>query len=168
MALEEVTGNLADFGGNFDSTIGLRIVFRPNGAAVAATTLFYTKPVIVDEFTGGGAWTAHLQSTDALWQIVGDDVFYIVTVERLESDGDYFPVDHTGWQLKVPPGGGKFAALVRAPTNPAQMWVGPAKAIPQGQTGWDQPVQALLPSAYTSWYKTNALPGEPNYFEWVI
>ncbi len=165
MALENVHGTLADFKGQFDNTIGLRIVFRPNGAAVGAGGIFYSKPVIVDTFSSDGSWSAQLQSTAALWQVVGDDVFYIVTIERLESDGDYFPVDHTGWKLRVPPGGGVFAALVEAPTNPAQMWVGPGK---RPDSNNDEPVQPMIPSRYTAWYRTNTVPGLglANYFEW--
>lgn len=45
------------------------------------------------------------------------------------------------------------------------MWVGPALAAAEGAPGWDETAQKLRPSTYTAWYKTNALPGELNYFE---
>ena len=167
MALAHVTGTLKDFGGDLDLSIGPRIVFRPNGAAVGGGGLFFSRPIIVDTFDAGGAWGVDLESTDALWAITGGDVWYDVTVDRLISGADYAPWDHPGWRLKVPPGGGVFSALVIAPTNPAQMWVGPAVAAAQGLPGWNVPVQSLVPSAYTAWYKTNALPGEQNYFEWT-
>ena len=41
---------------------------------------------------------------------------------------------------------------MRAPTNPRQIWFGP-----------EPPAD---PTQYTGWYDTDALPGEPNYFEW--
>lgn len=165
MALEKVYGTLNDFAGHFDSTIGLRIVFRPNGAAVGGGGVHYAKPVIHDAFDANGYWEAYVEGTHALWQVVGDDVFYIVTIERLESDGDYFPVDHTGWLLRVPPGGGAFAALIEAPTNPAQMWVGPGK---NPRSNDDEPVQPMVASQYTAWYRNNTVPGLGlySYFEW--
>ncbi|MDI9889988.1 hypothetical protein [Microbacterium sp. IEGM 1404] len=166
MTLETVTGTLRDFGGGLDLSISPRLVFRPNGAAVGAGGIFFSRPIVVDTFGAGGTWTVQLEGTDALWNIAGMDVWYDVTVDRKVAGADYAPWDHPGWRLKVPPGGGVFSALVSAPTNPAQIWVGPARAIPQGAPGWDTPVQHLKPSTYTGWYKTNALPAEPNYFEW--
>jgi hypothetical protein len=166
MPTAHVSGKLTDFGGGLDLSIGPRIVFRPNGAAVGGGSIFFSKPIIVDTFGGGGTWGVDLETTDGLWNVTGNDVWYDVTVDRLVSGADYAPWDHPGWQLKVPSGGGEFSALVIAPTNPAQMWIGPAVAAPQGVPGWDVPVQSLRPSAYTGWFKTNALPGEPNLFEW--
>ncbi|MCT2085027.1 hypothetical protein M3D75_02755 [Microbacterium enclense] len=166
MALATVTGTLRDFGGELDTSISPRIVFRPNGAAVGGGGLLFSRPVIVDTFGGGGAWSVQLESTDALWNVTGGDVWYDVTVDRLTSGADWAPWDHPGSRLKVPPAGGVFSALVTAPTNPAQMWVGPAVTAAQCAPGWNVPTQTLHPSAYTAWYKTNALPGELNYFEW--
>ena len=79
-------------------------------------------------------------------------MFYIVTLERTPPGGVGFPTDKPGWTLRTPPGGGEFAALVRAPSNPAQVWFGPEP--PSDPTQW------------TGWVKTDALPGEINYFEW--
>ena len=176
MALEPVTFYLSDFAGNPGLELRPRVVFRPNGLAAGGNKLYFPKPEVVDTFATDGPTTVHLESTDALWHVTGGDAWYDVTVERLvstyttsfgaQATADYAPWSYPGWQLKVPPGGGELAALVIAPTNPAQMWTGPARAIPQGTAGWDVPVQDLKPSDYTSWYKTNALPGEQNYFEW--
>lgn len=175
MALETVTFKLSDFAGNPGLELRLRVVFTPNGAAVGANRLFYSRPVVVDTFQADGSGSVQLEGTDALWLIDGSDVWYDVAVEReagtytTTSGGvaiaDYVPWDYPGWRLKVPPGGGELAALVVAPTNPAQMWVGPGKN-PASEN--DEPVQHLLPSAYTSWYRTNTVPGFdlPNYFEW--
>lgn len=177
MALEPITFKLSDFAGNPGLDLRPRVVFRPNGLAAGGDKLFYSAPVVVDQFAPDGSATAHLESTDALWLITGADAAYDVTVERrvatyttadgAQATADYAPWDYPGWRLKVPPGGGSLPALVIAPTNPAQMWVGPARAESQGAPGWDVPVQTLTPSTYTAWYKTNALPGETNYFEWT-
>lgn len=156
-----ITGRLSDFAGDPGLEVHPRIVFRPNGAAVGGDVLLYSRPVIVDTFGPDGSFSVDLKSTDELWHVTGDDVWYDVTIDRLLAGADYMPWDHPGWRLKVPPGGGLFSALVVAPTNPAQMWVGPA-VTPESNI----PAQSLLPSAYTAWYKTNALPGAPNYFEW--
>lgn len=166
MTLETVTGRLSDFAGDPGLDVHPRIVFAPNGAAIGSDALFYGRPIVVDAFDSEGRFTVQLEGTDAIWHTTGGDVWYDVTVDRLVSGADYMPWDHPGWKLKVPAGGGVFSALVTAPTNPAQMWVGPARAVPQGASGWNVPLQSLMPSAYTAWYKTNALPGEPNYFEW--
>lgn len=165
MALAHVSGTLRDFGGDLDLSIGPRIVFRPNGAAVGGGGLFFSRPIVVDTFGAGGTWGVDLESTDALWNVTGGDVWYDVTVDRLLSGSDYAPWDHPGWRLKVPPGGGVFSALVIAPTNPAQMWIGPGKN-PSSDT--DEPVQSLLPSAYTAWYRTNTVPGLglKSIFQW--
>lgn len=152
MATVPVTGTLSDFGGDLDESIEPRIVFRPNGAAVGASGLFHSRPIVVDTFGPGGTWTANLEPTDGLWHVTGSDVFYIVTVERLVGGADYFPWDNTGWMLRVPVDGGDFAALVRAPTNPRQIWFGP-----------EPPAD---PSKWTGWYDTDADPGGINYYEW--
>ncbi|QLD10877.1 hypothetical protein [Microbacterium oleivorans] len=161
-----ITGRLSDFQGNPGLEVHPRIVFRPSGAAVGGTSLFYSRPVIVDTFGPDGSFSVELQSTDELWHIAGDDVWYEVTIDRLVAGADYMPWDHPGWRLKVPAGGGLFSALVVAPTNPAQVWFGPGKRpwMPEG----DEPTQALVPSAYTGWYRTNTVPdrGLDNYFEW--
>lgn len=159
-----VTGRLSDFQGNPGLELHPRLVFRPSGAAVGGGTLFYSRPAIVETFGPNGEFSVELKSTDELWHVTGQDVWYEVTVDRLVSGADFEPWDYPGWRLKVPPGGGVFSALVTAPTNPAQMWVGPGR-YPDRASG-DEPVQHLIPSAYTAWYRTNSAPGLPNYFEW--
>lgn len=154
MALATITGRLSDFAGNPGLEVAPRIIFAPNGAAAGGTTLFYSRPVIVDTFAPDGSWTVQLEETDALWRVAGGDVWYDVTVDRLVSGVDREPWDHPGWSLRVPPGGGQFASLVTAPANPAQIWYGP-----------EAPSN---PSMWTGWYDTDADPslGVPNLFEW--
>lgn len=159
-----ITGRLSDFQGNPGLEVFPRIVFRPSGAAVGGSSLFYSRPVIVDTFGSDGSFSVELQSTDELWHVSGDDVWYEVTVDRLVAGADYMPWDHPGWRLKVPEEGGLFSALVTAPTNPAQMWVGPGK-YPELEAG-DEPAQTLVPSTYTAWLKTNAGPTAKNYYQW--
>lgn len=165
MALETITGTLRDFGGELDLSIAPRLVFRPNGAAVGGGGMFFARPIVVDTFGPGGSWSVQLEGTDALWSVTGGDVWYEVTVDRLIAGADYAPWDHPGWQLKVPPGGGVFSALVIAPTNPAQIWIGPGK---NPMSNVDEPVQKLRPSTYTAWYRTNTVPdrGLMSLFEW--
>lgn len=176
MALEPITFKLSDFAGNPGLELRPRVVFRPNGLAAGGDKLFYSGPVVVDQFASDGSATAHLEGTDDLWHVTGSDAWYDVTVDRLvstytttfgaQATADYAPWDYPGWVLKVPPGGGALAALVVAPTNPAQVWFGPGKR-PWLADG-DEPVQSLRPSAYTGWYRTNTVPdqGLDNYFEW--
>lgn len=164
MALETVAGFLSDFGGDLDLSVHPRIVFKPNGAAVGGNTLFFGKPVLVTAFSGAGAWTTQLQSTDEMFRVTGEDVWYDVWIERLigtvpvagmtASNADYTPWDDTRWKLRVPPGGGQFASMVSAPSNPAQIWF--------------EPEPPTDPSPRTGWYDTDAdpAPGVPNYFEW--
>lgn len=175
MALEPIKFKLSDFAGNPGLELRPRVVFRPNGLAAGGDKLFYSAPVVVDQFAPDGSATAHLEGTDALWLITGADAWYDVTVERrvatyttvdgVQATADYAPWDYPGWILKVPPGGGDLAALVRAPTNPAQVWVGPGK---RPWSDHDEPVQTLLPSTYTGWWRSNTVPdmGLRTYFEW--
>lgn len=163
--MAKVIGRLSDFQGNPGLEVYPRVVFRPNGAAVGGSSLFYSRPVVVDHFDQDGWFEVDLQPTDDIWHVTGDDVCYDVTIDRLVGGADYTPWDHPGWRLKVPAEGGRFAALVIAPTNPAQMWVGPGKR-PHLEVG-DEPMQTLLPSSYTAWYRTNtANPSLSSYFEW--
>lgn len=175
MALATITFKLRDFAGGPGLEVRPRVVFRPNGAAVGGDSLFFGKPVVVDSFDADGGASVQLEETDAIWGVTGEDVWYDVTVDRrvvtyLTAAGDqatvdYAPWDHPGWRLKVPIGGGALAALVIAPTNPAQVWVGP------GKRPWsddDEPEQALYPSTYTGWWRSNTVPnlGLRSYFEW--
>lgn len=175
MALENVTFKLSDFAGRPGLEVRPRVVFRPNGAAVGGDSLYFGRPVIVDQFEDDGSATVQLESTDAIWGVTGSDVWYDVTIDRrvatyVTTEGeqatvDYAPWDHPGWRLKVPIGGGALAALVTAPTNPAQVWVGPGK---RPWSDEDEPVQSLLPSSFTGWWRNNTVPdmGLRSYFEW--
>ncbi|WZH36226.1 MAG: hypothetical protein PIR02_15880 [Microbacterium enclense] len=175
MALETVTFKLEDFAGKPRPDLHLRVLFIPNGAAIGGDTLFISPPIVVDTFQDDGSGEVELQDTHSLWLITGEDVWYDVRVERFagtystafggQAIADYIPWDYPGWELRVPPGGGELAALVRAPTNPAQIFVGPGRSPGSND---DEPVQVLLPSTYTGWYRTNTLPieGVRNYFEW--
>lgn len=162
-----VIGQLEDFGSQLDKSTKPRILFIPSGPAVSNTRTFFGKPIIVDHFSGTNTWTADLVPTDNLTGIDGEDVFYRVRIERQVSGADYMPWDDTEWKLYVPDAGGEFSKLVRARTNPAQIHIGPAVAAAEGTPGWDRPATLRGdPNRFTGWIKTNALPGEPNYFEW--
>jgi hypothetical protein len=175
MALEKVTFRLSDFGGKARPELNLRVLFVPSGAAVGGSTLFFSAPVVVDQFDSNGKGEVELESTDSLWHITGNDVWYDVRVERFagtyttafggQAIADYRPWDFPGWELRVPKGGGDLSALVRAPTNPAQVFVGPGRNPGSNE---DEPLQVLQSSTYTGWYRTNTLPipGNKSYFEW--
>lgn len=161
--MAEVIGLLEDFGSDLDKATNPRILFIPSGPAVSNTRMFYGKPIIVDSFSATNTWSVDLVPTDNLTGISGADVFYLVRVERQLAGADYTPWDDTGWKLYVPSEGGEFSKLVRARTNPAQIHVGPA-TTPFS----DEPAATLIPNVYTGWIKTNALPEDMNYYEWVI
>lgn len=152
MALVPVSGTFRDVSGGIDPAEHLRLVFQLNGAAIGASGIVHASPHYVDEFTGpAGEWSTEIEATETLWRTTGGDVFYRVSIERTVRGAAGFPTDLPGWTLRVPPGGGEFARLVKAPANPSQNWIGP-----------EPPAD---PSQWTGWINTQALPGEPNYFK---
>lgn len=115
-----ITGALSDFGINPFPELQPRLIFTASGPAVSSSRLFATKPVIVDVASGSGSFTVDLQPTDG----VRPAVYYKITIEWLDPDGNYVSADFLEWKLYVPSEGGELYDLIKAPANPLLFWVG--------------------------------------------
>lgn len=128
-----VTGNLTDVGnGHLVGKIP-EIHFTLNAPNAKAGVMLPTEPVTVQP-AADGTFTANLQSTiDML-----DDAWYTVSIQWLDSAGNYVKADFPDWALQVPSGGGSFSDLFgRPPKNTAMVYVSVAPPSNPGKwTFW--------------------------------
>ncbi|WP_288870882.1 hypothetical protein [uncultured Microbacterium sp.] len=117
-----VKGNVATFGLESISLLGLRLTFVPSGPGVIEPKyLLVSKPVEVTvAVDGSGAFTANLAPTDN----VHPERWYTIRAEWPDSATNFTQLDFIDWKLYVPTEGGDFADLIEHPSNPQLAWVG--------------------------------------------
>lgn len=117
--MPNVTGNLTDVGGGHLVGKIPEIHFTLNAPNAKAGVMLPTEPVTVQPATDG-SFTAPLQSTVDM----NDDAWYTVSIQWLDSAGNYVKADFPDWNLQVPTGGGSFSDLFgRPPKNTAMIYV---------------------------------------------
>lgn len=138
-----VTGTLTDFGTvPLSSSLAPRLIFVPSGAAAKNGRLFASRPIVVVP-QPSGYFEVELFSTEG----TTPPTWYEVTIQWLEEATN---PDHLSWKLRVPAAGGQIGALLEAPAPSGAVWFG------------TEPPE--VPSRYTGWVKTDALP-LPKYFQ---
>lgn len=119
MATATVTGNLNDFTGQGFPGLQPRIVFTPSGPGLSGTRIYATKRIVEEVPHSAGYFSVDLQVTEDMRPVV----YYQVSIEWLDSGGNYVSVDNIDWKLFVPVGGGLITDLLDAPLNPLLFWV---------------------------------------------
>jgi len=142
--MPNVTGNLTDVGGGHLVGKIPEIHFTLNAPNARAGVMLPTEPLTVQPATDG-TFTANLQSTvDML-----DDAWYTVSIQWLDSAGNYVRADFPDWSLQVPTGGGSFSDLFgRPPKNPLMFYVSLEPPVnPRKNSAWlqDDPTDPANP-----------------------
>jgi len=142
--MPNVTGNLTDVGGGHLVGKYPEIHFTLNGPHAKAGVMLPTQPLTVQP-ASDGSFTAPLQSTEDML----DDAWYNVSIQWLDSAGNYVKADFPDWNLQVPTGGGSFSDLFgRPPKNTAMIYVSlSAPDNPRKWTFWlkDDPTNTANP-----------------------
>lgn len=117
-----VRGNVATFGLESLSLVGMELTFTPSGPGVIEPRyLLVSKPVRVSvAVDGSGAFSANLAPTTTTHPLR----WYTIRADWPESSWNFPGVDFIDWKLFVPPEGGDFADLIEHPSNPQLAWVG--------------------------------------------
>lgn len=131
--MPNVTGNLTDVGGGHLVGKYPEIHFTLNAPNAKAGVMLPTQPLTVAP-AADGSFTAPLQSTVDMH----DDAWYNVSIQWLDSGGNYVRADFPDWNLQVPTGGGSFSDLFgRPPKNTAMIYVSlVAPTNPRKWTYW--------------------------------
>ena len=152
-----VTGKLSDSG--LDSIAGLQpeIIFELSSPAVGSGgVLIATEPVRVTPDSAGN-YATNLAVNDELLPV---GTYYKMHVEWQDTVGNRSRADDPEWKLKVPPGGGAIADLIRLPlgsgitiTSPTEppLWVGVAASWLQMDP--DDPDNPLNPANTGDYYE---------------
>ena len=119
MPIATVTGNIKDITGQGFPGLQPRIVFTPSGPGVVGLSVFTTKPVVKTTSHAEGYFSVDLQSTENMRPVV----YYQVSIDWLDSGGNFVSVDHIDWKLYVPAAGGLLSDLFQTPMNPHTFWV---------------------------------------------
>lgn len=131
-----VRGNVATFGLESISLVGMRLVFSPTGAGtIGAKYLLVSKPVQVSvAVDGSGAFVVNLAPTTTVHPLR----WYTIRAEWLDSASNFTGVDFIDWKLFVPEEGGDFADLLQYPANPQLGWTElvPPPALPSPGSLW--------------------------------
>lgn len=134
--MPEVSGNVATFGLESISLVGMRLTFTPSGPGVVGTKyLLVTKPVQTTiAVNGSGAFTVNLAATENVHPLR----WYTIRAEWPDSETNFTAIDFIDWKLFVPVEGGDFADLVEYPTNPVLAWTGltPPPHVPSYGSVW--------------------------------
>lgn len=142
--MPNVTGTLTDVGGGHLVGKYPEIHFTLNGPNTKDGVMLPTQPLTVQP-AADGSFTAPLQSTVDMH----DDAWYTVSIQWLDSAGNYVKADFPDWNLEVPSGGGSFSDLFgRPPKNTAMIYVSlSAPADPRRWTFWlkDDPTNPANP-----------------------
>ncbi|MEF2979117.1 hypothetical protein [Subtercola sp. YIM 133946] len=137
MSLETVNGSLGDFEGVVPG-LDPRIIFTPSSSAVDGSKLLFNRRIIVSTFDGAGGWSQEFNSTDG----TNPPMFFSVSLRWHEAgvgdEGPWVGADFPDIKLFIPSDGPwDFAQIIQAPSNPAQIWLGPEPpTIPTNWTGW--------------------------------
>lgn len=131
--MPNVTGNLTDVGGGHLVGKIPEIHFTLNAPNSKAGVMLPTEPVTVQP-ASDGSFTAALQSTTDML----DDAWYTLSIQWLDSAGNYVKADFPDWALQVPTNGGIFSDLFgKPPKNTRMVYVSlVAPADPRPFTMW--------------------------------
>lgn len=131
-----VTGNVATFGLESISIVGMQLTFTPSGPGfVGSKYLLVSKPVATTiAVNGSGAFSVDLAATEN----VHPERWYTIRAEWPDDASEFTGVDFIDWKLYVPTEGGDFADLVEHPTNPVLSWTGlnPPSHVPSYGSVW--------------------------------
>lgn len=111
-----VTGNLTDVGGGHLVGKVPEIHFFLNAPNTKAGVVLPTEKLTVQPATDG-SFTANLQATTDML----DDAWYTVSIQWLDSAGNYVKADFPDWKLQVPTSGGVFSNLFGKPPQNGRM-----------------------------------------------
>jgi len=114
--MPNVTGNLTDVGGGHLVGKYPEIHFTLNAPNSKAGVMLPTQPLTVQP-ASDGSFTAALQSTTDMQ----DDAWYTLSIQWLDSAGNYVKADFPDWTLQVPTGGGSFSDLFGKPPKNQRM-----------------------------------------------
>ena len=125
-----VYGTLSDF--SLQSLVPYYPVlkFTPSGPGVKGRRLFSERPVEAPVASDGSS-SVVLESTDG----VVPKVWYTVSIEYLNSGGEYTSLDVLGYRLYVPAPGGAIGDLPDAPLSADTVLVS-LSPPPAGYKGW--------------------------------
>ncbi|MCP1414415.1 hypothetical protein [Paenarthrobacter sp. A20] len=128
-----VPGNVTEISGNHLSGRNLEVHFTLNAPQAKSGKIFPTQPLTVAP-ASDGSFTANLESTTDMM----DDAWYTVSIQWLDSGGNYVKADFPDWQLNVPTGGGSFSDLFgRPPKNTLMFYVSlTAPVNPPKNSAW--------------------------------
>lgn len=131
--MPNVTGTLTDIGGGHLVGKYPEIVFELNRPNTKAGVLLPTEPVRAIPATDG-TFSAPLQSTTDML----DDAWYTISIQWLDTAGNYIRADFPDWTLEVPTTGGVFSNLFgKPPANQRMVYVSlAALADPLPYTMW--------------------------------
>lgn len=102
--MPNVTGTLTDVGGGHLVGKYPEIHFTLNAPNAKAGVMLPTQPLTVQP-EADGSFTAPLQSTTDMQ----DDAWYTLSIQWLDSAGNYVKADFPDWALQVPTGSGTFS-----------------------------------------------------------
>lgn len=116
-----VTGTLNDFGLAALAPFAPELVFTPSGPAVTLeNVILASRHIVVPVTEGHGFFSVELASTDDL-TVEG---WYTLQIQWLNPDAGLPDIDFPDWRIYVPAEGGTLASMIKAPSNPALVWVG--------------------------------------------
>lgn len=119
MATAPVDGNVTDVTGTHLNGKIPELHFTLNSPNAKAGKVIPTEPLTVQP-ASDGSFTANLETTTDMF----DDAWYTVSIQWLDSGGNYVKADFPDWQLQVPVGGGSFSNLFgRPPRNQRMVYV---------------------------------------------
>lgn len=125
-----VSFTLTDFGLQTLAAKAPRVIFTPSGAGVKGARLFPSTPIVVIP-DADGKGLVNLEPTDGVVPVV----WYTVSIEHLQSGGQYSHYDVLGYRLYVPVTGGAIGSMPDAPLSPNTVLVSLAPP-PVGHKGW--------------------------------
>jgi len=114
--MPNVTGNLTDVGGGHLVGKYPEIHFTLNAPNTKGGVVLPTQPLTVQP-ASDGSFTAPLQSTTDM----ADEAYYTVSIQWLDSAGNYVKADFPDWALQVPTVGGVFADMFGKPPKNARI-----------------------------------------------
>jgi hypothetical protein len=134
-----VSGALTDFQIGALGT-GAILTFTPSGVGIGSARLYATRPNIAVPDTITGLWSIALASTDGML----NTTWYTISIQWLDSTGNYIGKDFLDAKLFVPSAGGTISDLLVFSYGGGQVWVG--ETDNPNYRFWYQPSTALLRS----------------------
>ena len=145
-----VTGSVIDFGFASLGSASGRIIFRPNTSATGTGTagaaqLLSTRRLIATPDVTTGVWSIDLYPNTNTRPVS----YYTVSVEWLDSAGNYIGVDYVTGVLVVPENGGNVRDLLRNGIAGTETWIVPGGAIPSDSVPGDLLFDPLTSDLFT-------------------